>query len=132
MQVIETEKLCPKVSNTNFANVVEMQNMGVSEQGTPIQYSTVNSRILVMWTPKQGAPNFRKLQYPHLPQPQTLTPQSRTSDSPKALNHETLLRGSWIIIIGVIIRITIVVTYISGLITPLLTTQANPLNLLLC
>ena len=36
--------------------------MGVSENRG---YSTLNSRILIIRTPKYGAPNFRKLPYSH-------------------------------------------------------------------
>ena len=35
-------------------------NLGVSENRGP-KYSTLNSRILIIRTPKQGTPNFRKL-----------------------------------------------------------------------
>ena len=37
--------------------------MGVSENRGP-KYSTLNSRILVIRTPKSSTPNFRKLSYP--------------------------------------------------------------------
>ena len=37
-------------------------HMGVSEKRGP-EYSTLNSRILIIRTPKQGTPNFRKLPY---------------------------------------------------------------------
>ena len=37
-------------------------HMGVSENRGPY-YSTLNSRILIIRTPRQGTPNFRKL--PH-------------------------------------------------------------------
>ena len=36
--------------------------LGVSENRGP-QYSTLNSRILIIRTPKQGTPNFRKLTF---------------------------------------------------------------------
>ena len=37
-----------------------------------------------------------------------------------------LLGGSWVVISSVISRITMVITYISGLITPLITTHESP------
>ena len=37
-------------------------HMGVSENREPY-YSTLHSRILIIKTPKQGIPNFRKLPY---------------------------------------------------------------------
>ena len=36
--------------------------MGVSETRGP-EYSTLNSRILIIRTPKEGTPNFRKLPF---------------------------------------------------------------------
>ena len=47
--------------------------MGVSENRGP-QHSTLNSRILIIRTPKQGAPNFRKL--PHECRRDTIPPDT--------------------------------------------------------
>ena len=45
------------------------------------------------------------------------------------LYHEgTLLGGSWVVISGAISRVTIDITYIRGLITPLITTHEPPSN----
>ena len=40
--------------------------------------------------------------------------------------EDLLLAGSWVVISGVISRVTIVITQIRGLITPLLTTHEPP------
>ena len=37
-----------------------------------------------------------------------------------------ILGGSWVVISGVISRVTITITHISGLITPLITTHEPP------
>ena len=42
------------------------------------------------------------------------------------LGFRALLGGSWVVISGVISRVTIVITQIRGLITPLLTTHKPP------
>ena len=39
---------------------------------------------------------------------------------------DPLLGGSWVVISGVISRVTIVITHIRGLITPLITAQEPP------
>ena len=39
---------------------------------------------------------------------------------------EALLGGSWVVISGVISRVTIVITHIRGLITPLITAHEPP------
>ena len=50
------------------------------------------------------------------------SPRLRTyQDLP--LNARTLLRGSWVVTSGGISRVTIIITHISGLITPLITTH---------
>ena len=41
-----------------------------------------------------------------------------------------LLGGSWVVISGVISRVTIVISHIRGLITPLITTREPPSKLL--
>ena len=41
---------------------VTVPYVGVSENGGPC-YSTLNSKILIIRTPKRGTPNFRKLPY---------------------------------------------------------------------
>ena len=43
----------------------------------------------------------------------------------RACLHE-LLGGSWVVITGVIIRVTILITHIRGPITPLITTHEPP------
>ena len=40
--------------------------------------------------------------------------------------YKQVLGGSWVVISGVISRVTIVITHIRGRITPLLTTHAPP------
>ena len=42
------------------------------------------------------------------------------------VEHVNLLGGSWVVISGHISRITIVITYIGGLIIPLITTHEPP------
>ena len=39
-----------------------------------------------------------------------------------------LLGGSWVVVSGVIIRVTIVITHIKGLVTLLITTHEPPSN----
>ena len=43
-----------------------------------------------------------------------------------ASTHQPLLRGSWVVRSGVIRRITIIITHIRGLITPLISTHEPP------
>ena len=40
--------------------------------------------------------------------------------------HEPVLGGSWVVISGVVSRVTIVIIHIRGLITPLITTHEPP------
>ena len=40
----------------------------------------------------------------------------------------SILGGSWVVICGVVSRVTIIITHISGLIAPLLTTHEPPSN----
>ena len=47
--------------NPDLPSILRMRYMGVSENRGP-QYSTLNSRILIIRTPK-GTPNIRKLPY---------------------------------------------------------------------
>ena len=49
-----------------------------------------------------------------------------TSDVGPALAPESLLGGSWVVMSNVVGRITIVITYIRELITPLITTHEPP------
>ena len=53
----------------------------------------------------------------------------RTGSRPRIcteLHKEQLLAGSWLVISSVISRITMVIAYIRGLITPLITTHEPP------
>ena len=42
------------------------------------------------------------------------------------MQSRDLLRGSWVVISGVISRVSILITHITGLITPLITTHEPP------
>ena len=55
-------------------------------------------------------------------------PLGRRCSEPRRRGEQTLLGGSWVVISGVITRVTIVITYIRGLIliTPLITTHEPP------
>ena len=44
----------------------------------------------------------------------------------------SLLGGSWVVVSGVISRVTIAITYIRGVITPLMTTHEPPSSMLAC
>ena len=46
--------------------------------------------------------------------------------TPRTPNSGAVLGGSWVVISGVISRVTIVITHIGGLITPLITTHEPP------
>ena len=45
---------------------------------------------------------------------------------PKPQSHVNVLGGSWVVVSRVISRITMVITYIGGLRTPLITTHDSP------
>ena len=47
-------------------------------------------------------------------------------DSDERLGLARLLGGSWVVISGVISRVTVVITYSRGLIAPLITTHEPP------
>ena len=56
-------------------------------------------------------------------------PQPVIQDPTQDLEFGTVLGGSWAVISRVISRVTVVITYIRGLITPLITTLEPPSRL---
>ena len=57
-----------------------------------------------------------------------LLPRLHAKPGPETSNPEALLGGSWVVISGVIIKVSIVITHIKGLITLLITTHEPPSN----